>query len=201
MRCRRTTSGRMLRTATREDEWLLLLHGAVLGLGRRAPARGSVRMTSKRTPRPGAGAVDAATGIARGAARTWVQTMMWGTRTSLRAARGLRVAATDREAAFESCKAPRPACVAGRATSSASRISTSGSASSACREPRRPTIAGTTAPSPTTCCERGARNCCESRRTSLRRTGSPGARARARRLAPTRPASSGCSLSRSPAGG
>ena len=58
-------------------------------------------MTSKRTPLPGAGAVDAATGIARGAARTWVQTMMWGTRTSLRAARRLRVAATDREAAFE----------------------------------------------------------------------------------------------------
>ena len=58
-------------------------------------------MTSKRTPLPGADAVDAATGIARGAARTWMRTMVWGTRTSLRAARGLRVAATDRDAAFE----------------------------------------------------------------------------------------------------
>ena len=58
-------------------------------------------MTSKRPPLPGSGAVDAATGIARGAARTWVQTMVWGTRTSLRAARGLKVAATDREAAVE----------------------------------------------------------------------------------------------------
>ena len=58
-------------------------------------------MTSKRPPPPGSGAVDAATGIARGAARTWVQTMVWGTRTSLRAARGLRVAATDRDAAVE----------------------------------------------------------------------------------------------------
>jgi len=58
-------------------------------------------MTSKRTPLPGAGAVDAATGIARGAASTCVQTMMWGTRTSVRAARRLRVGATDSEAAFE----------------------------------------------------------------------------------------------------
>jgi Abortive infection alpha len=58
-------------------------------------------MTSKRPLLPGSGAVDAATGIARGAARTWVQTMLWGTRTSLRAARGLKLAATDRDAAVE----------------------------------------------------------------------------------------------------
>ena len=57
-------------------------------------------MTSKRPSLPGSGAVDAATGIARGAARTWVQTIVWGT-PSVRAARGLRVAATDRDAAFE----------------------------------------------------------------------------------------------------
>jgi hypothetical protein len=58
-------------------------------------------MTSKRPPLPGSGVVDAATGVARGAARTCVQTMMWGTRTSLRAARGLRLAATDRDEAVE----------------------------------------------------------------------------------------------------
>jgi hypothetical protein len=58
-------------------------------------------MTTKRPPLPGSGVVDAATGIARGAARTWVQTMMWGTRSSLRAARGLRLAATDRDEAVE----------------------------------------------------------------------------------------------------
>jgi hypothetical protein len=56
-------------------------------------------MTSKRPPLPASGVVDAATGIARGAARAWVHTMMWGTRTSLRAARGL--AATDRDEAVE----------------------------------------------------------------------------------------------------
>jgi Abortive infection alpha len=58
-------------------------------------------MTSKRPQLPGSGAVDAATDIARGAARTWVQTMLWGTRTSLMAARGLTHAATDRDAAIE----------------------------------------------------------------------------------------------------
>jgi hypothetical protein len=58
-------------------------------------------MTAKRSPPPGSGVVDPATGLARGAARTWMQTMLWGTRTSLRAARGLTRAATDRDAAVE----------------------------------------------------------------------------------------------------
>jgi hypothetical protein len=58
-------------------------------------------MTSKRPPLPGSGVVDTATGIARGAARTWVRTMVWGTRTSVRAAKGLTHAATDRDAAAE----------------------------------------------------------------------------------------------------
>lgn len=58
-------------------------------------------MTSNRPPLPGSSVVDAATGVARGAARTWMQTMLWGTRTSMRAAKGLRLAATDREAAVE----------------------------------------------------------------------------------------------------
>jgi Abortive infection alpha len=58
-------------------------------------------MTSKRTPHSGSGAVDAATGMARGAVRTWMQTMVWGTRASLRAAKGLKAAATDPDAAVE----------------------------------------------------------------------------------------------------
>ena len=58
-------------------------------------------MTSKRSPLPGSGVVDAATDVARGAARTWMHTMVWGTRTSLRAARGLRHAATDPDEAIE----------------------------------------------------------------------------------------------------
>jgi hypothetical protein len=58
-------------------------------------------MTSKRSPLPGSGVVDAASDVARGAARTWLQTVAWGTRTSLRAAKGLRHAATDRDEAVE----------------------------------------------------------------------------------------------------
>ena len=55
--------------------------------------------TANRPPLPGSGVVDAATGIARGAARTWVQTVVWSTRASLRPARGLTLAATDRDTA------------------------------------------------------------------------------------------------------
>jgi len=56
-------------------------------------------MTSKRPPIPGSGAVDAATGIARGAARTWVQTMVWSRDAAVEivhgAATGVRERARD----------------------------------------------------------------------------------------------------------
>ena len=58
-------------------------------------------MTSKPPSLPGSGVVDAATGVARGAARTWVQTMRWGLQTSSRAANGLRLAATNPDEAVE----------------------------------------------------------------------------------------------------
>lgn len=57
-------------------------------------------MTAHRPSLPGETAIHSATDVARGAARTWLGAMAWSTRTSLRAARGLTRAATDREAAL-----------------------------------------------------------------------------------------------------
>ena len=39
-----TDFAELLRTATREDEWLLLVHGRGAGAGRRADPPGGVRM-------------------------------------------------------------------------------------------------------------------------------------------------------------
>ena len=57
-------------------------------------------MTSKRSQLPGAGAVDAATGVARGAARTWLQTMVWGRDTAVELVHGAATGARGRARDF-----------------------------------------------------------------------------------------------------
>ncbi len=156
-------------------------------------------MTSKRPPLPGSGVVDAATGIARGAARTWVQTVLWGTRTSLRAARGLTVAATDRDAAVE--------LVHGAATGMRGRardflgvadlderigkLGLSGN-EQADQRGRNGTVADTML-------RARARSCCASQPTSLPTTELiPRTRACSTSSLPMRPGYSGCSRSTGP---
>lgn len=58
-------------------------------------------MTPQPPSFPGQGLLHTATDVARGAAHTWVEAVTWGTRTWLRAARGLTLAATDPDAALD----------------------------------------------------------------------------------------------------
>jgi hypothetical protein len=58
-------------------------------------------MTSTRASRPRVGAVDTATELVQGAARVWLQTVVWGTRISLQVSIRLTAAATDRSTAAE----------------------------------------------------------------------------------------------------
>ena len=88
--------GELLRTATREDEWLLLAPRRGAGAGGRADPPGDVRMSLERQPPPRDGdLLGNAPALARVAAGLWWQATRWGLAQSARAGGRLARAAAD----------------------------------------------------------------------------------------------------------